>query len=263
MDTLAYTYDIGKPLNIKKLAGLKYAELPQGTEVLKAQFGEVTILVFPSGEMRAFSKGKTFEDLERGLMPASVRIIQLLEDIKKSGVKLDPTKVIESGKRIQWSSAAPAGVRKTMESTVGLDILRQMTYAPLDIMSEFQVERMLVQAGENIGRSLADGSLKSADKLSEAIVAYLKANKLCVSSFKKRKDPSKNSSYDQFVFTMSESAFAAGIPPVGKPMCHFIRGLIRGAFAKFLELENVSVKETQCWGLGDTECEFVMTVLPK
>ena len=46
-----------------------------------------------------------------------------------------------------------------------------------------------------------------------------------------------------------------GLPAVGSPLCDFERGLVDGALEGITGTE-VLTKETMCWGLGDTVCQF-------
>jgi diguanylate cyclase (GGDEF)-like protein len=45
------------------------------------------------------------------------------------------------------------------------------------------------------------------------------------------------------------------LPPVGAPLCDFERGIIDGALERITGTEVVT-KETMCWGMGDTVCQF-------
>jgi predicted hydrocarbon binding protein len=139
--------------------------------------------------------------------------------------------------------------------------MRESVYAPYTLMPEFQLDRNAVQAGENVGRKLVVGA-GDKDEVNKKIIDYLQEEKLGIATAASKPDESGQSHYEIQVFTVNESAFAAGMPFVNRALCHFIRGVIRGAYVAFMETENIEVKETNCWGLGDTKCVFEMRVTP-
>jgi predicted hydrocarbon binding protein len=48
------------------------------------------------------------------------------------------------------------------------------------------------------------------------------------------------------------------MPRVGRPVCNLERGVIAGALEAKLG-RSVRTRETKCWGLGDSMCEFEVT----
>jgi predicted hydrocarbon binding protein len=258
----SYQYIIGKQLDFKALKGIADLKPVEGSHIMRAQYGDVTVLLFESGEMRAFVRGGELPQLKEALLPAGVKIMGLLQAIKACGVKFDDQAVFAAGKPMAFDYTTPSGSRPTFDEVVHVDSLRESVYAPYALMPEFQLERNAVQGGENAGRKLAEG-VKDKEALNRALIDCLRNWKLGAATVSTRHDVTGQSSYDVQVFRVLESAFAAGIPMVNRAMCHFLRGVIRGAYAAFLELENVEVKETHCWGLGDTYCEFEMRVTPK
>lgn len=55
-----------------------------------------------------------------------------------------------------------------------------------------------------------------------------------------------------------ECSTCQGLPQVGRPVCHLERGVITGALEAKLG-RTVRTRETKCWGLGDTACQFEIT----
>lgn len=56
---------------------------------------------------------------------------------------------------------------------------------------------------------------------------------------------------------VDECITCAGMPNIGKAVCHFEGGLVSGVLEAFLGAgKKVAVKESKCWALGDTTCEF-------
>jgi voltage-gated potassium channel Kch len=55
-----------------------------------------------------------------------------------------------------------------------------------------------------------------------------------------------------------ECAACQGMPRVGRPVCNLERGVIAGALEAKLG-RSVRTRETKCWGLGDSMCEFEVT----
>ncbi|MCJ7822658.1 MAG: NAD-binding protein [Armatimonadetes bacterium] len=63
--------------------------------------------------------------------------------------------------------------------------------------------------------------------------------------------------------TIEETVCATcqGMPKVGRTVCNLERGVITGALEARLG-RTVHTKETKCWGLGDSICEFQITADP-
>jgi predicted hydrocarbon binding protein/voltage-gated potassium channel Kch len=63
--------------------------------------------------------------------------------------------------------------------------------------------------------------------------------------------------------TIEETVCATcqGMPKVGRSVCNLERGVITGALEARLG-RTVRTKETKCWGLGDSVCEFQITAVP-
>lgn len=261
MDTACYQYSLGMPLDMKKLEKLPQIKRIGKLEAGEAHFGELVVHIFKTGEMRAFLPEQGLDRLQPALLSSGIKIIELLTAIKKLGYEIDEQKVLSSGHPMPFEYLAPDGVRPSFDG-VSVNVLREMAYAPYDLAQEFQLERNEVQAGENAGRRLVERNApKSVEGVNKLLAGYLEGNGIGVPSFAAEKGD--RTTYPVQVLTLGESAFAAGMPVINKPYCHFVRGLLRGAYVSFYELENIEVKETACWGLGDSQCVFKARIYPK
>jgi len=257
MDAHVYQYNIGKALDLSKLASIQDLQKIEGTKLLCARYGEVQTLVFPSGEIRAFVKGRDATGLKDALLAAGVKIMGLLQAIKSSGVDFDENEVFSKGYAMQFDYLLRTGSRATLGEDDHVNLIREMAFGPYDLGQSFQLERNFVQGGENLGHRLVTEDLKKIEEVIQKVTEYLKGTGLGVLTYTTEKG---ESGYDVYHFKLLESMFASGVPQIGSALCHFIRGIIRGAFIEFLELENISVKEESCWGLGDTFCSFTVNI---
>ncbi len=66
---------------------------------------------------------------------------------------------------------------------------------------------------------------------------------------------------DRVDVVIHESAPAAGVKPIGRPICHYQAGMLAGIW-EALTGKNTHGKETKCWGLGDRLCEFRVDIDP-
>lgn len=261
MDTACYQYSLGTPIDMKKLSKIKQLKRVSNLEMMEARFGDLVVQLFKSGEMRAFVPGQGKEQLQPALLASGVKIIELLSAMKAAGYKIDEQKVLSSGHPMLFEYLTPDGVRPSFGG-VSVNVLRELAYAPFDLSQEFQLERNEVQAGENAARRLVEaGAPKSVENVNKLLSKYLTDNGIGTPVFTQEKGD--RTSYPVQVLMLEESAFAAGMPVINKPYCHFVRGLLRGAYVSFYELENIEVKETKCWGLGDSHCEFRARIYPK
>lgn len=60
---------------------------------------------------------------------------------------------------------------------------------------------------------------------------------------------------DEAIIHLHETASCSQAMDIGEPLCHFTAGEIAGMIEALLA-EKVTVRETACWGTGDTVCEF-------
>lgn len=239
---------------MKKLTKISLLKKVNNLDLMEAKFGELRVHIFTNGEMRAFVPGQPANNLQAVLLASGVKIMELLTAIKNAGYSFDEQKVLSDGHPMPFEYLSPDGTRPSFEG-VSVNILREFAYAPYDIAQEFQLERNAVQAGENAGRRITDqANPKDVKTLNSALAKFLKDEGVGLATFSEEK--AERSTYPAQILKLDESAFAVGMPVVNKPYCHFIRGLLRGAYVSFYELENINVKEENCWGLGDNYCQF-------
>ncbi|MBI2076910.1 MAG: hypothetical protein HYT80_00865 [Euryarchaeota archaeon] len=67
---------------------------------------------------------------------------------------------------------------------------------------------------------------------------------------------------DRFTVRLYENVTSAGVPPEGKPICHYQSGMLSGIF-EILTARPVLAHEVHCWALGDRFCEFQLDLGPK
>ncbi len=261
MDTACYQYSLGMEVDSQKLSKISSLTQIGKLEVMEAKFGELKIHVFKTGEIRAFVPGEKIENLQQTLLASGIKITELLAEIKKAGYAIDEQKVLSDGHPMLFEYLAPGGVRPNFKG-ISVNILRELAYAPYEIAQTFQLERNAVQAGENAGRRIiGKNSPKDMKAVNKFLSDFIKDEGVGTPSFSEEKD--ERSTYPAIILKLEESAFAAGMPSINKPYCHFVRGLLRGAYVSFYEMENIDVKEENCWGLGDNFCQFKATVHPK
>ncbi len=261
MKTASFQYYLGTELDGKVLNKVTQLKQINKLQVWEAKFGEVVVHIFSSGEMRAFVPGQDLDNLQPVLLSAAVKIIELLQSLKKAGVNFDEQKVLSEGHPMPFDYISPSGVRPNFKG-VNINLLREVIYASYDVSQEFQIQRNFVQAGENAGRRIAtESKAKDVKALNKTLVEYMKNSGIGLAKFSEEKI--ERSTYPAQLLKLEESAFAAGMPVINKPYCHFVRALLRGAYVVFYELENVDVKEENCWGLGDDFCQFRAAIFPK
>ncbi len=254
MKAECFTYEIGEKINLKKLSKLSYFEKGYDENVLLTEVKGLKVKVFPSGKIRVFYPGKSFEEIKDLLLTASVEIYSIIEDIIRiTGVKVSSKQVIANGYREELGGVEEE-LRKKEGTKVDLEVLRNMFFAIYDISGDFQAERISTQAGELVGRRIVRvNSPSSKEELLKLIKRVFLEKGLGVVEEMK---PEKSAITIEAVLRVKECAFCSGVAPVNKKLCNFSRGLIRGAFAEFKKMESVTVNETKCWGMGDDYCEF-------
>ncbi|MCK4327098.1 MAG: hypothetical protein KAW41_01340 [Candidatus Diapherotrites archaeon] len=246
---------------MKKLAKVESLKQVGKLGLMEARLGDVVVQVFANGEMRAFAPGQELDKLQAALVASSVKIMEIIASIKKAGYSIDEQAVMSAGQVMPFDYLAPEGVRPSFKG-VSVDLLREVAYAPYEVAQQFQLERNEVQAGENAGRRIVKQTQpKDVKSLNKSLVLFMADSGVGVASFKEEKV--EKSTYPAQILRLEESAFAAGMPVINAAYCHFVRGLLRGAYVAFYELENVDVKEENCWGRGDDYCQFRAVVYPK
>lgn len=99
-------------------------------------------------------------------------------------------------------------------------------------------EQILAKSGKDLHR-FVEGTINTIRELGVGILSVTKAD--LDGKF--------------IVLQVNECITCSGMPDIGKPVCHFEAGVVSGILGTFLE-KSVTVVETQCWGQGDSYCEF-------
>lgn len=246
------TYNLGRQLDLKRLAGIDYLRQEDPSiPLLSGSVGGMRIFLLEDGRLRVFAPGLGMGQLKEKLAASSFEVYSVVEDVRKAlGLEISARDVMAGGKQENVDGEV---MPRKLGTDVPLGLLRRLFYSAYDILGEFSAERIGTQAGENHGRELGHG-MASREELLEKLAKNIEEKRLGRVEFKKVKE--SKAVAPEAVAIVYESAFSYGIPPVNKPVCNFLRGMLRGAFASFYNSENVSVHETKCWGLGDTHCEF-------
>jgi hypothetical protein len=260
-----YTYDVGAKLDLQKLSkkapALKWLDKEQ--TLLFSDIGNMKALVYSDGRIRIHLPEKPFEEVREHLLSASAEVYALIEEIKKAtGIKTSTKDIIGSGVQEVISGFDPE-VRKSLGIDVTVNALRSMMFSMYDIAGDFQAERIATQAGEILGRKFVSKTdFKNTDQLIKGMVEYFLENKLGKLVNVSKAEEMKGVPRDA-TLRVYECAFCAGMPPVNRHVCNFDRGFLRGAFAVWKNTETVTVKETRCWGMGDSFCEFDIYTLSR
>jgi hypothetical protein len=147
-------------------------------------------------------------------------------------------------------------LQKTTFSLLGLDVL---------------ATRLLYEAGRDLGLYGADSHLLLSlnPKIGAEIRSIEKRFKYVIegiSNFFNRQTSNLPTYFsdrvdiisledDEAIIHLHETASCAQAMDIGEPLCHFTAGEIAGMIEALLA-ERVIVRETACWGTGDTICEF-------
>ncbi len=60
---------------------------------------------------------------------------------------------------------------------------------------------------------------------------------------------------------VDECITCAGMPNIGKAVCHFEGGMVSGVLEAFLGAgKKAAVEESKCWALGDRTCQFEVRI---
>jgi len=105
------------------------------------------------------------------------------------------------------------------------------------------------QLGIDVGKSLLTENL---DEYLAAVSQYVKDTGIGILSCNKDKE-------GVMVFRLDECITCAGMPSIGRKICHFEVGLVAGAVEAFLG-KSVVAHETKCNANGDDCCEVTVTL---
>jgi len=120
-------------------------------------------------------------------------------------------------------------------------------------------ESVLVRVGYKRGTELSERLVAlvgdNADAFVEGLRVYAGRTGLCrVEGV--AVDPPK------VVIRASNSFIAMGYGSSGRPVCHYLRGVLLAAGERLLHRKELECVETTCFAAGDPECGFEVTPLP-
>ncbi len=137
-------------------------------------------------------------------------------------------------------SAVSKPKRPKLGDFVAVPVFRVLRHIALEDIIGQGGGGIVYRAGKQIGLSLnfenVDDFLDWVEKVKIGIPEIEKSGRLIVAR-------------------VYECVTCAGIPNIGKPVCHFEGGLIAGFLEKLLNKKLIA-KEVKCWGLGYEVCEF-------
>ncbi|MBT8508919.1 hypothetical protein AZH53_10935 [Methanomicrobiaceae archaeon CYW5] len=113
------------------------------------------------------------------------------------------------------------------------------------------IEPIMRSVGESVGRSVA--KRLDPDDLSARCAG--------LSEFWERYGLGQLSvvSYEPLVIIATGCFECSDLPHLGRPVCAFGKGVFGAIFSDFYKME-VTVAETRCYGMGNEECRFEITV---
>lgn len=256
VSVLSVTYSLGKAVDLKKARKAGLQQLDGDGNLLYTTVGSLFVVLFADGRLRISSADRSEESLRRELPLRGMELKRIVAAIAKSAaLKVDADDVFSKAVD-ERDIALP---RTLAGDFVNASVTRAISAATDRIMGAYHRERLETQAGETAGRKFGSKA-KSRKELEQAIVRMLKEEGLGITSLGKA-EAEKTGRTPYAVFQVLQSAFAYGAVPDGSALCHYIRGLIRGAYCAYLSQENVNVVECRCWGLGDVFCEFRVYII--
>ena len=170
----------------------------------------------------------------RGGVVATAAGLDLIGNPEKGRPTLGPTATVAMFRALRL-----IGVMEGLDSTLGKDASALVYNSGKHLGSELG-KAILEKSGQDLGRYV---QMLTA-KLKELGVGLLSVPevKLAEGFLRVRVD---------------ECITCAGMPNIGKAVCHFEGGLVSGILEAFLGGgKKCIVKETKCWASGDTTCEF-------
>ena len=262
MNTISISFDIGRDADLRKIkAKTVFRQLRNDNNFLFTKIGEIFVILFKSGKIRLVHENRTFESLKKSIPLYITELKDLTSKIvSAAGIRADVEKIISKSERDSEEEFYLPIKRSTLGDMVGSEVFNELAIiAPSEILSDYQKERLLTQAGENLGRKVATGK-KTRKELENSIVGYLKDQGIG-SAVVEKGEKERSGRTPHSVVRVYESIFSYGAVPIGSGLCSLIRGFIRGAYCKYLNAENINVEEVRCWGLGDVFCEFRVYIL--
>lgn len=217
------------------------------TFALLLQFLFATLLILAFGVLfRVFSKyvqriPASDADIER-LLEADMRRA-VLEDDRTTLTELDMSHVgdVYTGRKRLGPYVSVTHYRGL---TLGFAAYTEKRLGHLGDALLYSVGRLTARSAmQDILREYAD-----KEQAMRRVFDEIRANGIAIPEVVDRTD-------DRIGIRLYENVTAAGVPPEGKPICHYQAGMLTGIF-EILTERPVVAQEVHCWALGDRFCEF-------
>lgn len=161
----------------------------------------------------------------------------------------------------EMKSVGDVAVRKELGPTTSVEMFRIVRTCLVDTIGIFMGEEVgndaIYGSGKVAGHEIYQNFLKDVKELNELVTKVtdlLKALKVGLLRVDKA-DVEKG----ELLITVDECASCAGVPDIGKPICHFEGGIIAGILEEFTGKE-VEAKEIKCWAMGSGTCQFEVKI---
>ncbi|RLG71141.1 MAG: hypothetical protein DRO04_00440 [Candidatus Iainarchaeum archaeon] len=250
----SFLYSLGRPIDTKKIKLADMKIIPH-TNFLFGKFGKLGILIMPNGYIRTFSTDPetSIEELS-GI--AALKVQQIANALKtKLKLRIKPEEVALSKivEELNLSSIQRILETRNKEIYEKFHLFLKLKFSVKELLGTFNEERVLAMVGLFLGRSIVKKAApKSIDKLLTSVAKFFKKENLGFVKFEKISPTKFNATIEGCIY--------AGLPPVNEPYCELERTILRGAFEEFIKSPNIAVRETECWGLGQTHCKFEITI---
>jgi predicted hydrocarbon binding protein len=142
--------------------------------------------------------------------------------------------------------------RPKLGDRIPLSIFRAFRHFSADYVEELMGERGSIKVFYNAGRALGSeigGKLSDAslDRYLTKVASFVEEQGIGILVPVKVEDTS-------MVFQLEECITCAGMPSIGRRICHFETGFVAGIVENFIH-GRVIAKETKCNAMGEGVCE--------
>ncbi len=147
--------------------------------------------------------------------------------------------------------------RPNLGTEAPVAIYRLMQFTLKDVLSrQLGLEKtceLLARAGELAGREFCRNVLNTRLPLAAFIADFEK--KLIDLKIGILRVESADMQTLHFTVTVAEDLDCSGLPVLGGAVCNYDEGFIAGIFKEFTG-RDFTVRETDCWAMGDRTCRF-------
>lgn len=157
-----------------------------------------------------------------------------------------------------WSHlGSPEQGRPHLGAQAPVLVYRLMQFTLKDVLcrelGSEKTAQMLAQAGELAGREFCRHELDTS--LAPAVFLAELEKKLIDLKIGILRIEAADMASSRFTLTVSEDLECSGLPVLGETACEYDEGFIAGVLGEFTG-KDLSVREIDCWALGDRTCRF-------